>query len=212
MEVALELAEIIKLIASAGIGAVVREVFRVRAKLRLVVRPAKLPVFVLSTKRADSPNVTMRGEYGILNLSDVPISLMRPRLLGYNLSSRAFQFSVRRQYPFSLNAGAENGPFEELTVKALAQETLLSGSNSVMDVERFGVRSVPAYLWLETLEMISIAARSRFRSRAFLYKRGHHDSAKSEFWYHPVQGVDVASIVARLIALPGKQVYRWRCR
>jgi hypothetical protein len=84
------------LIVGAIIGTAVsiwlNEFTRVRRMKRLLMGPALLPSFELTF--SNSVRLRMVGDYSIINMSDLPININRPHLLGYNLASRAFQFKI----------------------------------------------------------------------------------------------------------------------
>lgn len=116
------------------------------------VRTVELPTFVLSLGN-ERCSMRMMGEYRILNLSEVPMNLRTPHPLGYNLANRGLQFKVMRNRQVNLREPA-NTPdeiFRRLIIDPNHELTLLSSSNSSVEVERYCVSKVPKYLWLEIL-------------------------------------------------------------
>lgn len=195
--------KVVWMLAGAAVSLIWAEATRLRRKLRLLMRSAKLPAFVLSVKD-DHASIRLTGEYVVINLSDIPIHLRRPHLLGYSLASRAFQFKVA---PMTASLEAV---FEEFSIPSNSEAVLISEKACATCVERFLTRAMPAFFWLETLELVRIGPHTHFRHRATLYRRWHC-SHVGDFWYHNV-GIDVSATTARLLALPGKTLLRWRRR
>ncbi len=205
--------EVARILLSALVGAfigyLVSELTRVRKKRRLLMAPAMMPSLTLTVKQG-AVEVSMFGDYGVVNMSDLPISLQRPHLLGYNLASRAFQFRVM---PVISTAGRLIPPveklFEEITIPPNRETVLISDKACRITVERFEVRSVPAFVWIETLELVRLGPRKRYRWRAYLYR--FHFSWETKYIYRWT-GVEVGQRFARWIAAPGKWLYWYRMR
>ena len=191
-------------LVGALIGYVVAELSRVHRKRRLLLGSAMLPTFVLTTKGGEV-SLRMIGDYGIVNMSELPISLQRPHLLGYNLASRAFQFKVMPiGIPFERL-------FQEITVPPNSEMVLVSDKSCKVYIERLRTRSVPGFIWLETFEYVRLGSRKKFHWRSRLYIVKFHSPEKGETWYRPTD-VEISSTKARLLALPGKLLFRRRER
>lgn len=191
---------------SAVIGGVMSlilaELTRVRRKKRLLMGPAMMPSFVLTLEN-ESVSLGMFGDYGIVNMSDLPLSIDRPHLLGYNAASRAFQFKVMP------SADGIGDLFEKISVPPNSETVLISHKACTVEVERCYTRGIPRFLWLETLEVVRLAPRQTYRDRAYLYRANFYSPEERKVWYVST-GREVSSGTARFLALPGKLLYRYR--
>jgi hypothetical protein len=195
-----------KLLAGAVVGGLVsvllREMFRARGKRRLLMGPAMLPSFKLATKDG-LVTLTMFGDYGIVNMSELPINLMRPILMGYNAASRGFQFNV------GSSANGIDDLLKDIQVPPSSECVLISQKSCTVGIERFCVRAVPTFIWLETIQRVRIGSRQEWRWRARLYRADFYSPKGNEAWYVNT-GLEVSATAARLLALPGKLLTRHR--
>jgi hypothetical protein len=76
-------------VIGAGAGWMLNEVTRVWRKTRLLVGPARLPSLVL-TLRDDRVEISMNGDYSVVNMSDLPVSLRAPHPLILQLGQPRF--------------------------------------------------------------------------------------------------------------------------
>ncbi len=88
---------------------------------------------------------------------------------------------------------------------------LIAHKTCLINVERYSVRSAPTLLWIETLEFVRIGSKEKFRDRAYLYAAHFVSREEGKVWYRWT-GREVSSTTARLIALPGKWMYRYKRR
>jgi len=140
----------------------------------------------------------------MLNMSELPVHLRRPHLLGYNFANRGFQFKIMPSLPAKIE-----DLFEEISIPPNGELALISDKASIVCIERFRVRTPPALLWLETVELVRIGSRRVFRNKSALYRRTYGSADAGEFWFHPT-GYEIGWKTARLLALPGKLLLRWR--
>jgi hypothetical protein len=136
---------------------------------RLLLGPAMLPSFELAA-RDDHIELRMFGDYGIINMSDLPISIDRPHLLGYNFASRAFQFKVRPRNDEPDFRKRLESLFEKIQVPSKSEIVLIAEKACSVEIERCDVRSFPTFLWLETLELVRIGSKTRYR-RVFVQRQ-----------------------------------------
>lgn len=202
------------LIVGAIIGTLVslwlNELTRVFRMKRLLLGPAMLPSFELAF-HDEHIELRMFGDYGIINLSDLPININRPHLLGYNFASRAFQFKVMpRSTELDFKKRLES-LFERIQVPPKSEIVLIAEKACSIEIERCHVRSLPTFLWLETLELVRIGSRNEYRHRSYLYSASYYSKSERKVWYRPT-GREISSIQARCFALPGKLLYRRRLK
>ena len=173
---------------------------------RLLLGPAMLPSFELAAGD-DHIELRMFGDYGIINMSDLPINVDRPHLLGYNFASRAFQFKVRPRNDEPDFRKRLESLFEKIQVPSKSEIVLIAEKACSIEIERCDVRSFPMFLWLETLELVRIGSKTQYRGRAYLYSASYYSRAERKIWYRPT-GKEISSKYARYFALPGKLLYR----
>ncbi len=181
---------------------------------RLIVGPGSMPRFNLVLKQQNI-ELEMIGDYSVINFSELPVHLKFPKasLQGYNRANRAFQFKVTsRNTEPDLKKSLEL-LFKEVPLPSRSETVLISASACQVIIERFDVRSLPAFLWLETFEQYRLGPKEKYRTRAFLYCRGSVSKSKGVLvtTYYP-SGREISSFYARLLALPGKLLYRRRMR
>ena len=189
-------------VITAIITVLLSEVSRSYRVKRLLLESAKLPSFLLTWK-GGQVKIRIVGSYRIVNMSDLPISVCRINILGYNLASRAFQFKL---WP---HTESFRDTMSEIPVPPRGELNLVSEDSCDVYVERFQVRKVPRYLWLETLEEVRLASRTRSRYCAHLYASRWRLPEKGEVMYDPTW-IEVGAQKARILALPGKLLFRRR--
>lgn len=195
-----------KLLVGAVVGGLVslflNEMLRVWAKRRLLMGPGMMPSFKLVIKDG-SVALRMFGDYGIVNMSELPINLKPPHLMGYNAASRGFQFSI--------GSGVKSieDLFKDIQVPPSSECILISQKSCTIGIERFCVLSLPGFIWLETFQAVRIGSNEKWRWRAHLYSASYYSRQEKEVWYVST-GVEVSSTTARLLALPGKLLTRHR--
>jgi hypothetical protein len=194
-----------KVWVGALIGALVSlslgQAVRATLKRRLLMAPAMMPSFTLNTGDGKA-TLTVFGEYGVVNMSDLPISVRPPHLTGYNAASRAFQF----------NAGGVR-PVEDLLKEVVVPPSnelrLISQGSWAAGIERYCVRWPPVFIWLETLQGVRIGRKRALRWRAHLYRASLYSPDGKDVTYVSTS-VETSANKARLLALPGKLLARHR--
>jgi hypothetical protein len=205
---------LLSLIVGAIIGTLVSiylsELTRIFRMKRLLLGPAMLPSFELL---CGDQHIELRmfGDYGIMNMSDLPINIQRPHLMGYNLASRAFQFKIVPQSTEADFKKRLESLFEKIQVPPKSELILIAEKACAVQIERVDVRAFPTFLWRETLELVRIGSRSKFGHRAYLYSASYYSKKERRVWYRPT-GRETSSGCARCLALPGKLLYRRRIK
>lgn len=188
-------------IAGTLVTLATQEFLRVALKSRLLVTPAMMPSFRL--KIGDGKvTLTVHGEYGVVNMSDLPISINRPILIGYNAASRAFQFNAGGICPVQ-------DLLKEVTVTPSSEVRLISQGSWAVGIDRYCVRWGPMFIWLETIDRVRIGRKRKSRWRAHLYITNWYSRHGNEASYSNT-GVETSATKARLLALPGKLLTRHR--
>lgn len=161
-------------IVGAVIGILLNVFIRLKRKKRLLMEPDMMSSFELTLKGGQIA-LRMFGDFGIINMSDLPISINRPHLLGYNSASRDFQFKVmpRVEKPENL--------FEWISVPPSSESILIGQRSCSVVIERFRVRRKPLFVWVETLEVIRIGSRRKWRWLSYLY-RGKYLKSEGKLW------------------------------
>lgn len=191
-------------LVGATIGLCLAELTRRMRKGRLLMGTAMLPQFVVSMHE-QRISVRMLGDYGIINESDLPITIEHaPHLLVYNAGSRAFQFKILPQF------SDLSGFLRSISIPPNTETVLISHKACRIEVERCAIRYFPTFLWLESLLWVRLRDRKRYRSRARLY-RATGPPMQGEIWYGPTN-IEVSDIRARGLALPGKLLYQRRIK
>jgi hypothetical protein len=136
------------------LGQLFTEMTRARRKMRLLVGSAQLPM-IAATVNDGAVSIRVVGEYQMVNMSELPVHLRRPHLLGYNFANRGFQFKIMPSLPAKIK-----DPLEEISTPPNGELVLISDKASTVRIERFPVRALPTFLWLETVELVRIGSRS----------------------------------------------------
>ncbi|MGH9427583.1 MAG: hypothetical protein ACRD2L_14925, partial [Terriglobia bacterium] len=169
------------MVISAIFGVLIKYLFdeftRARKKRKIMIDQF-MPSLEFSFEK-DRIAARLVGDYEITNLSDLPVRLQRPHLLGYNLANRAFQFKVRSHVEDFRSF------LEPVKIPANGEYTLISADKCHIAIERFEVGRIPTYIWLETLEYMRLASNRKQRWIAYLYRLKFFDHKEARAWYQP---------------------------
>lgn len=172
----IDASKIVLILISAFFGALIKYVFdeftRARKKKKLVIDQF-MPSLEFSFVK-DSISARLVGDYEITNLSDLPVRIQRPHLLGYNLANRAFQFKVRPHVEDFRSF------LEPVKIPKDGEYTLISAGKCHIEIERCEVGRIPTYIWLETPEYMRLASNKKHRWIAYLYRLKSFDSERGK--------------------------------
>ncbi|MGB7621955.1 MAG: hypothetical protein WBN92_06355, partial [Terriglobia bacterium] len=182
------------LLSSAGaalIALFVSEITRVRRKRRLLQDEVMPPLEVRF--KGGEVSVSIQGNYGVTNLSDLPIHMNRPHILGYNLASRSFQFRITPGI-------RSNAPlFEELSIPPNSEAVLISSEDCLAVAEHWREGFMPRFIWLEILQEVRIASKRSSQWKAHLYRRTYFSEREGSARFQST-GTEINSQLARCIA------------
>src|SRR6266404_998341 len=195
--------KIFLILLGSFIGLAVTELTRRARKRRLLMSTAMLPSFRIF-REACLIKVQMIGDYGVVNESDLPLTIdfVTPFLV-YN-AGRGFQFKVARYSADPLQT------FQKVPIAPNTETVLIAENACRLVIERWLLLFWPSFLWLEHLSRVRLGSKKEYVWRSVLYV-ANGKPLNGEVWYRPTS-TEVSARTARLLALPGKLLWKWRAK